>query len=338
VAAAPVSVVLPVRNGGIWLAEAVDSILGQTLAELELILVDDHSQDDAVQRLARHDPRLRVVSNPGRGVSAAINAGLATAGGEFIARMDADDIALPQRLATQLEFLQGRPDLALCGACVEIFVDRKGVAAAPEGGNWRYQQWLNGCRSPEAIRRDLFIESPIPHPTVMFRRAALERLGGYRDPDWPEDYDLFLRADRLGMRMGKPEPVLLRWRDHPGRLTRTDRRYARECFQAAKAHYLARGRLPEDRPTVIWGAGPGGRLMHDLLAAEGVQVAAFVDVHPRRIGGTKRGLPVWPLEALERVTDHFVLVVVGSVGARPRIRAWLQGRGRREGPDFLFAA
>jgi len=333
-----VSVVMPVRDGGAWLAGAVDSILGQTLAELELIVVDDHSQDRAVQQLDRHDSRLRLLANPGCGVSAAMNAGVELARGHFIARMDADDLALPQRLATQVAFLQARPDLALCGACVEIFVEQDGVAAAPAGGNHRYQQWLNGCRSPEAIHQQLFIESPIPNPTATFRRAALEQLGGYADPDWPEDYDLFLRADRCGMRMGKPEPLLLRWREHPGRLTRRDPRYARERFQAAKAHYLARGRLPADRPIVIWGAGPGGRLMHDLLAAEGVGVDAFVDVHPRRIGGSKRGLPVWPAEALEQAPDHFVLAVVGAVGARPRIRSWLQQRERREGADFLFAA
>lgn len=330
-----VSVVLPVRDGGAWLVEAVDSILGQSLGNLELLVVDDHSRDGAPQRLPRGDPRLRLLGNRGRGVASAFNSGFAAASGEFIARMDADDVALPERLEQQVRLLEAHPDIDICGACVEIFVADGAGGGRPEGGNLRYQQWLNACRSPEAIRRELFIESPIPNPTAMFRRSALTRLEGYADPDWPEDYDLYLRADALGMRMAKPEAILLRWREHDGRLTRRDPRYAVARFQAAKARYLARGRLGSE-PVVIWGAGPSGRLMHDLLQAEGVAIRGFLDVHPRRAGGKKRGLPVWPHEQTDRAGEALILVAVGAAGARAEIRHFLQQRGRVEGHDFLF--
>lgn len=328
-----VSVVLPVRDGGAWLAGAVDSILAQSLRELELIVVDDGSRDGAPARLARDDARLSVVAAAGRGVASAFNTGLARARGPYVARMDADDIALPERLRRQVEYLESRPDVALCGACVEIFSD-DGV----QGGNRRYQGWLNACREPDTIRRELFIESPIPNPTALFRAEALRRLGGYADPGWPEDYDLFLRADAAGLRMGKPEGVLLRWREHGGRLTHTDGRYARDRFQAAKAHYLARHRLPAGAPVIVWGAGPTGRSLHDLLAAEGVGVAGFLEVHPRRVGGLKRGRPVWPPERLATEREAFVLAAVGAAGARPRIRAFMDGLGRVEGEDYLFVA
>lgn len=328
-----VSVVLPVRDGGAWLREAVDSILGQSLAELELLLVDDHSRDGAVAALPRDDARLRVLPVRGRGVSAAFNTGLAAAKGAFIARMDADDLALPNRLETQLNYLERNPAVSICGACVEMFSE-----AGIEAGNLRYQAWLNACRSPGQIRRELFIESPIPNPTAMFRREAIDRLGGYGDPEWPEDYDLFLRADAMGMAMGKPEPVLLRWRDHDGRLTRSDRRYALERFQAAKAHFLARGRLPAGQTVLLWGAGPTGRLMHDLLQAEGVEIRGFLEVHPRRIGGEKRGLPVWHFEKLGGKKDPFVLAAVGAAGAREKIRSYMRRISREEGSDFLFVA
>jgi glycosyltransferase involved in cell wall biosynthesis len=331
-----VSVVLPVRDGGAWLVEAVDSVLGQSLSDLELLVVDDHSRDGAPQRLPRRHPRLRVLCNRGRGVSSAFNTGFAASKGEFVARMDADDISLPERLERQVQFLEAHPDIDICGACVEIFVEDGARGGRPEGGNRRYQQWLNSCRSPEAIHRERFIESPIPNPTAMFRRAALTRLQGYADPDWPEDYDLFLRADALGMHMAKPDGVLLRWREHGGRLTRRDPRYAAARFQAAKAHFLARGGLAGAEPVVIWGAGPGGRLMHDLLRAEGVAIRGFLDVHPRRVGGEKRGLPVWPLEQANRAGEALILVAVGAAGARVEIRRFLQQWGRVEGHDFLF--
>jgi len=328
-----VSVIMPVRDGGDYLDAAVDSILQQSFRSLELILVDDHSEDAAISRLSSADPRLAVLENPGRGVSSAFNTGLGLARGDFIARMDSDDVSLPDRIASQYRYFQDHPDVDVCGACAEIFTDGE-----MGGGNIRYQAWLNACRSPGAIHRELFIESPIPNPTAMFRREAILRLGGYGDPDWPEDYDLFLRADALGMRMGKPEPVLLRWREHARRLTRNDERYDRKRFQAAKAHYLSKHRLAGKGPVVLWGAGPSGRLMHDLLLREGTGVAGFLDVHPRRIGGEKRGLPVWPIERLDQVSDRFILVAVGAAGARSEIREFMHQHALREGEHFLFVA
>ena len=328
-----VSVIMPVRNGGAWLAPAIDSILGQSLEDIELILVDDGSTDGAIGELQPGDSRLQVRSNEGRGVSSAFNTGMSLASGAYIARMDADDIALPARLQRQMQFLEAHPGIGICGACVEIFTE--GELA---GGNRRYQAWLNGCRSAQAIQRELFIESPIPNPTAMFRREVLLSLGGYADPAWPEDYDLYLRADSLGIKMAKPEGVLLRWREHANRLTRIDQRYSLDQFQAAKAHYLAGGRLRDKGPVVIWGAGPSGRLMHDLLQAEGVEIEGFLEVHPRRIGGQKRGLPVWPLEQVDQLEDRYVLVAVGAAGARESIRDFMQHRGRDEGDHYLFVA
>jgi glycosyltransferase involved in cell wall biosynthesis len=328
-----VSVVMPVRNGGAWLAEAADSILAQSCRDLELLVVDDHSDDGAVGVLPRQDARLAVIQNAGRGVSDAFNTGLAHSRGRYVARMDADDIALPHRLETQLAYLAAHDDVAICGGCVELF-----AADGLAGGNRRYQSWLNACRTPAAIRREIFIESPIPNPTALFRRQAIEALGGYGDPSWPEDYDLFLRADAAGMRMGKPDEIVLRWREHEGRLTRTDSRYDREAFFAAKLHFLAVHRLPSDQPLLIWGAGPTGRLVHDLLASGGRPVRGFLEVHPRRIGGEKRGLPVYSLERLRQEAGTFVLAAVGSSGARVKIRRYLDELGRKEGEDYLFVA
>jgi hypothetical protein len=328
-----VSVIMPVRDGGSYLEPAVDSILGQSFSSLELIMVDDHSKDSAIGGLATADPRLVLIGNPGRGVSSAFNAGLSRARGEFVARMDSDDISMPGRMECQINHFQLHRDLDICGACVEIFSDRE-VA----GGNLRYQAWLNSCRSPEKIHRELFIESPIPNPTAMFRRDAIKMLAGYGDPDWPEDYDLFLRADALGMRMGKPGQMLLRWREHAKRLTRCDQRYDLKRFQAAKAHFLSKHRLRGKGPVVLWGAGPSGRLMHDLLLREGAPVSGFLDVHPRRIGGEKRGLPVWPIEKLDQLEEAFILVAVGAPGVRSEIRHFMNQRGRTEGEHFLFVA
>jgi len=327
-----VSVVMPVRDGGEYLGAAVASILGQTHDDLELLLVDDHSTDDAIGTLDKSDMRLKVLPSQGRGIVAACNTGLAHSRGEYVARMDADDIALPERIGSQLAYLDANPDVQICGCCVEIF-----SGAGIQGGLERYQAWLNSVREPGQVREQIFIESPLPHPTLMFRRAALQRLGGYRDNGWPEDYDLLLRADAADMPMGKPEPVLLRWREHETRLTHTDQRYARRQFMQAKTYFLVNHRLA-GRSVIIWGAGPTGRDIFDMISAQGAVVEGFIEVHPRRIGGRKRGLPVWPVDKTTDLGASMLLVAVGAAGARAEIEAYLRENGRAAGKDYLFVA
>jgi glycosyltransferase involved in cell wall biosynthesis len=327
-----VSVVLPVRNGGRFLARAVTSILTQTFENLELVLIDDHSTDSAVSGLDNNDPRLKIVKSNGNGVVNAFNTGFALCQGEFIARMDADDISLPARVQTQLDYLDRFEDVDIVGCCVEIFSEQ-GI----KGGLKRYQNWLNSVREPQQVHNQIFIESPLPNPGLMYRRGALLQLQGYRNNEWPEDYDLLLRADAAHMRMGKPDPVLLRWREHSSRLTHTDPLYGREQFMRAKTHFLVGQRL-QGQSVIIWGAGPTGRLMHDLIVAEGGVVEGFIEVHPRRIGGQKRGLPVWPVEKAKDLGMAMLLIAVGAAGAREEIAGFLQKHDKTEGQDYLFIA
>ena len=327
-----VSVVLPVKNGGGFLQSAVSSILNQTVENLELLLIDDHSTDGAIAALDKRDPRIRILPGNGQGVVDAFNTGFDHSRGEFIARMDADDLSLPDRFACQLEYLEHHHEVDIAGSCVEIF-----SASGIKGGLERYQTWLNSVREPGQVRNQIFIESPLPNPSLMVRRAAMAQLAGYRNNDWPEDYDLLLRADAAGMQMGKPDPVLLRWREHETRLTHTDSTYQRERFMQAKTHFLVHHRL-KGRRVVIWGAGPTGRQIHDLLLSEGGEAEGFIEVHPRRIGGQKRGLPVWSVDKARDMGSAMLLVAVGAAGARAEITGFLNKYSKQEGRDYLFVA
>jgi glycosyltransferase involved in cell wall biosynthesis len=327
-----VSVVMPVHNGGAYLAAAVESILTQSHANLELILVDDHSTDDAITTLNKSDRRLKIIASECRGVVAASNTGFTHCEGEYIARMDADDISLEGRLECQLDYLAQRREIDIAGCRVEIFSD-EGI----QGGLQRYQAWLNSVCEPEQVHRQIFIESPLPNPGIMLRRSALRELKGYREMVWAEDYDLLLRADAVGMQMGKPEPILLRWREHDTRLTHTGTRYSHENFMQAKTHFLAHHRL-KGRGVIIWGAGPTGQKIHDFLTKEGTTVVGFIDVHPRRIGGEKRGLPVWAMDKCKEPGLPMILVAVGAAGAREDIAGFMSGTELNEGEDYLFVA
>lgn len=327
-----ISVVMPVHNAGDYLSPAVKSILQQSYPHIEFIIVDDHSTDGAFEKLAIDDQRVKLVSATKRGVVHAMQQGVQQAKGEFIARMDADDEALPHRLETQLNFLNNSPGVGIVAAQVEIFSDTK-----IDEGFQLYQNWLNSLCSAEQIKKELFIESPLPNPTVMFRRDVYQQLGGYHDSHWAEDYDCWLRADRLNIKMAKPQGILLRWRDHGKRLTHTDNRYSQDNFRKAKAHYLAQSQL-RDKDIIIWGTGPIGMHFCDLLQEQGVNVKGFIEINPRRIGGIKRDLPVWPMDVIDTLKDEVIIGAVGSRGARQKIRDYLVNKDMLEGKQFIFVA
>ncbi len=334
-----VSVLMPVRDGEPFLADALASICGQSLTDIELILVDDASVDGSRERMeaaAATDGRIRVLDSPGSGIVAALEAARAAARAPYLARMDADDVVPPQRLAEQLEYMESHSDIALCGGRVEFF-PREGL----KDGTLRYERWINATMTPAAIERDLFVECPLPHPTFFARAAAVADIGGYREAGWPEDYDLLLRLWEAGGRFGKVGGAPTRWRDHPARLSRSDRRYRIDAFRRLKVDVVVRRflRLGDGvLPAVVWGAGPTGKAFQKLLLAEGVEVAALVDLDPRKIGQEIHGARVVAPDRLDRYDGIFCLGAVSGSEARADIRMALSRAGRTELKDFVMVA
>ena len=329
-----VSVLLPCRNAEATLDEAVASLLGQTLHEFEILAVDDGSEDTTAAMLERwsaRDTRIRTLHIPPSGIVTALNAAAARARGSIFARMDADDIAAPERLERQVAFLDGASDIAACGTAVRYFPRR-----ALRGGARRYESWLNGVVSPEDVERDLFIECPIAHPTLAVRRAAFETVGKYRDPGWPEDYDLVLRLWVSGFRLANVPEVLLHWREGRTRLSRVDPRYGADAFRRCKAEFLAH-RIGA-RPIVVWGAGPVGKAFARALLAAGRSLTAFVDLDPRKIGQEIHGVPVIEPAAVAGHRGAYVLAAVGQPHARAQIRGALREAGFAEPRDCCAVA
>ncbi len=327
-----VSVVMPCRDAETTVGPAVRCLLAQTLGDLEVLLIDDGSRDRSVlaaREAADGDPRLRVLPRPREGLVAALNAGLEAARGTFVARMDADDLAPADRLERQVAWADRHPDWWVIGGLVQCFPREEMTE-----GMRRYEDWLNGVRSPEEVRRDLFVESPLAHPSVIYRRDRVLGIGGYRDGDFPEDYDLWLRVFEAGGPMGKCDALVLQWRDRPDRATRTDPRYGPEAFRRLKAEVLARTFL-RGGACQVWGAGPEGRRWRRVLRESGVTVRRFFDIDPRKVGRRLgHGEPVLPIEDLPRWRDCPLLVAVGAPGARDQVRGHLQRLGWVETVDF----
>ena len=189
-----------------------------------------------------------------------------------------------------------------------------------------------GRHSRRVVRR--VTASPTRAPSSADR--ALDAVGGYRDIDGPEDYDLWLRLLLGGHRAGKVPEVLLGWRDSPRRLSRVDPRYHRRRFFATKLAHFPSAVAPGSA-LQICGAGPTGRAWARALAARGYQVRAFIDVARRRWQRTIHGVRVHAPRLPER-RDGFVLAAAGSPGAREDIEAWLQAGGLRPWVDYLAVA
>ena len=335
-----VSVMLPCYNAAQTLDETLQSLAAQTLKNFEIIAVDDGSTDDTGRILdawRKKDARLKVITQAHTGVINASNVGMFASVSNYIARMDADDRAHPERFEKQVAFLDANPDYALVSSLVRAFPEED-----VGGGFQVYVQWLNALITDEEIKREIFVESPLPNPSVMFRRAWLLKMGGYQENGFPEDYDLYLRLYMAGAKFAKVREVLHEWREHEDRVTHTDSRYSLENFLRTKAHYLARGPLAGRDAVIIWGAGMMGRRLAKQLERQDVPLVAFVDIDPKKIGGTKRGKPIIAPDALDDVWARHkhpaLLAVVGARGARFLIRARLMQMGYVEGRDWWAAA
>lgn len=200
------TVLMPVYNGDKYLAEAVDSILTQTWTDYEFIIINDGSTDETKAILDRHtDPRLvKVTHQRNRGLVQALNHGLSLARGPYIARMDADDISLPERLQQQVQFLEKHPHLGILGTQV-MYIDPRG---RPLSRSFNPTQ-------THLLPWHLLFRNCISHPSVMVRRAVYERLGGY-DPAYLhiEDYELWLRS-MFVTQIANLDQIYVQYRVHP---------------------------------------------------------------------------------------------------------------------------
>lgn len=334
-----ISIVLPVRNAGETLRAALDSLTSQTLKSWECIAVDDHSDDhtaELLEQAAIHDKRIIPAVSNGKGIVDALNTGINLARAPVIARMDADDISLPARLERQYDHLMHHPDTGLVSCQVE-----HGGSNSLQAGYARYVRWINSLVTQEQISLNRFVESPLAHPAVMFRKQLVDKHGGYRNGDFPEDYELWLRWLEAGVKMEKVPEMLFHWSDDAGRLSRTDTRYSFWAFYRIKTEYLARwlaSNNPHHPDVVIWGAGRTTRKRVELLQKSGIRVTCYIDINPDREGTVIHGIPVSMPDGLPPADACFVLSYVGSTGARELIAAELANHGFITGKSWLPVA
>jgi glycosyltransferase involved in cell wall biosynthesis len=324
------SVVLPFFNAEKTLKAAIKSILDQTFRDFELLLINNNSTDASLQiakTLSKADRRIHILNESKAGVANAMNCGLKNARGRVISRMDADDVAHPEKLEKQYNYLEENPSIDFLGSEVEYVPH-----IAENEGFRRFVDWANSFHTPEEIALKQFIEIPVINPTIFFRRELYEKYGGCRDGNFPEDYEMQLRYLSHGAKMAKLPEKLLEWHDYSTRLTRTDERYSTEAFFQTKAFYFKQWSEQHNpfHPTIwIWGAGRKTRQRSTFLLEHGLNIEEYIDIKK-----TKPDTLFY--KELPEPGQQFIVSMVTNAGAGEKIRAFLQERNYVEGKDFLL--
>jgi hypothetical protein len=287
-----VSVILPVFNGEAHVREAVASVLAQTHREFELVVVDDGSSDGTGEILASFDDsRLRVVRQDNAGLVASLNRGLREADHEFVARMDADDVSHPERLACQVALLEEEPGVALVASCFAVISDQgvQRIEHVPSGRGM--------------LARQLFFRNVVPHGGAMFRRTPVLDLGGYRRVGPCEDYDLWARLVREHEVASIPR-VLFGYRISPGGVSAQAPDEQRECTRRVRAE--------------LWGGASPERVTARSVRAE---IDDRLDRHRMSLGAAARSVGFDHLGAARqavrqrRVRDALPAIAAIPVGA-----------------------
>ncbi len=337
-----ISVLLPVYNAEFNIGGALKSILDQSYPKFEIIVVDDGSTDSSgaiISHLAKKDSRIKSFTFPvNRGIVSALNHGLNHCSGKWIARMDADDLMMPHRLQRQMTCAKESPEVDIWGCRIELF----GFHGNLSMGQIRYQDWSNSLLTDQDIKSNIYAESPIMHPTFFLTSEVYQKLGGYSDNPWAEDYDFLLKADLNQAVFGKLPEVLLKKGDHPSRLAKTDIRCKRKAMFRAKAHYFAlKPHIWKGKKIIILGSGSAGRLAFKSLEEKGISVHCFADNTSGDRNRTVMGLPAKTLtpdsaeQFLAEYRDSLFLLCIGNDEGREFVERLLQKNGFIEGRAYF---
>ena len=205
-----ITVLMPVYNGEKYLREAIDSIFNQTFTDFEFLIVDDGSTDNSVEIINSYqNSRINLVKNDkNEGLVYTLNRGLSLAKGEYIARMDCDDISLPERLKKQIDFLDSNSEIAVVGTWIKVINEKEEPQTT-----WQYPL------KPLEIQWNLYFYCPLAHPSVMFRKRIILSNGSYSpEMTHAEDYELWWRLSKKYLLANLPD-ILLIYRQHQSSIT-----------------------------------------------------------------------------------------------------------------------
>lgn len=304
-----VSILIPVKNTSQFLRECLDSIVNQSFTKWELIAIDDHSEDRSLEILksySHNDERIKVLANEGNGIIPALRLAYKYASGQYITRMDSDDIMAPRKLELMERQLQLKGEGHLAIGLVEYFSENN-----LGEGYQKYATWLNDLTMTNSNFSDIYKECSIPSPCWMVHREDLDAAGAFANDAYPEDYDLAFRFKKAGLKIAGVHQVLHRWRDYETRTSRTNEHYADNRFSILKVmHFLDQDR-DEFTNLILWGAGKKGKQIAKLLIERNA-VFTWVTNNPKKIGKDIYSATLQKVPAIFDFDKAQIIVAVSS--------------------------
>ena len=328
-----ISILIPFKNTEDYLSECLDSILLQTYSNWELLIVDDHSTDSSyslVKSYANKDSRITLLQNEGKGIIEALKTAFKHAKGEYITRMDSDDVMASEKLDVLLNHLQVKGKKHVATGLVRYFSEQ-GIS----DGYRKYETWLNQLTIQGANYSDIYKECVIPSPCWMLHRDDLLVIDAFNPTRYPEDYDLTFRFYKQHYTVIPCDKVLHHWRDYGTRASRTDANYAENSFIDIKLHYFLDIDYNNSRPLVVWGAGQKGKTIAKKLIAKQIPFIWICD-NPKKIGKHIYEQELKPFRYLEQLKQPQSIVSVANPTEQEIIKAYFKTQNSYPMQDYFF--
>ena len=325
-----VSILIPFKNTASFLDECMNSILNQTYKNWELIIVDDHSSDGSysiVDSFAENDARIKLFKNSGKGIIDALRLAFLKSSGDFITRMDSDDLMRPEKIETLVNNLikHGKHHVAV--GLVNYFSE-EGI----KSGYKSYEVWLNTLTKTGTNYTEIYKECVIPSPCWMVYREDLIACDGFNPNRYPEDYDLAFRFDQHNFKCIPCDTVL---HDYNTRTSRTHVHYAENHFIDLKLHYFLELDYNTSKTLVLWGAGNKGKKIAKMLIEKDIDFE-WICNNPKKIGRDIYAKILQPFSFLKQIKNSQSIITVANKMAQKEIKGYLDNLNLLTIKDYVF--
>lgn len=328
-----VSVITPFKNTDKYLKECIESLIGQTYANWELIAVNDHSTDNSfkiVEEYAKKDSRIKLFDNYGNGIIEALRTAFAKSAGNMITRMDSDDIMTPDKLQILVGNLTERGVGNVAIGQVRYFSE-VGIS----DGYARYEKWLNALIAKGICYEEIYKECSIPSPNWLVYKEDLIKCGAFDLDFYPEDYDLTFRFYKYGLKCIPCEQVTHHWRDYSSRTSRTNEHYTNNYFLDIKLRYFLELDYDSKRPLTVWGAGTKGKTIANHLVNKSVLFHWICD-NPKKIGHKIYDQELLNFNMLTGFENPQSIITVANEGAQLEILDYMNKQRMQPMKDYFF--
>jgi len=329
-----ISIITPFKNSSKYIEDCITSILSQTIKNWELIIVDDYSTDnsfDIVQKISLKDDRIKLYKNNGNnGIIEALRLGLNKSAGNYITRMDSDDLMEPIKLEELYLNLKKKGKGFVSTSCVKYF-SKEGIGK----GYKNYEDWLNKLMVDKNNFSEIYKECVIPSPNWMIHKEDLLACDAFNSNIYPEDYDLVFRFYKNNVRLITSVKKLHLWRDYSNRTSRVDSNYADNHFLDLKIKYFLELNYDCEKELVIWGAGKKGKLLAEKLSEQNISFS-WVCNNPNKIGKNIYNIQILEIDYLNKLNNFQSIITVANKESQMLIKDFFDSMGLEKMKDYFF--